>query len=166
MVNEAEPGSTLTEFIGAEAYNLDLSLKLFGESIAIVENVDSVYGLLTGYVESLQSKLATAHPEAFGCVVLQLATCRTDFQLGIITILRCRWTDSLMYLRRATEACAIAARIHRHPEFAREWINAVKDTTHYERFKDSFKKLFPPTDLLPPFLEAEPADLRGLGWWV
>ena len=148
MVDESETGSTLTEFIEAEAYNLDLSLKLFGASIAIVEDVDSIYGLLTGYVESLESKLATAYPEAFGCVVLQLATCRTQFKLGIITILRCHWTDSLMYLRRATEACAIAARIHQHPEFAQVWMNAVKDPALYEKFKGSFKKLFPPADKL------------------
>ena len=85
MLSESEKGSTLWDYIEAEAYNLDQALELFGNSLAIVEDVGAVYGLITGYCESLKSKSASDNPEAFTCIVLLFSSSRIAFKLGIVT---------------------------------------------------------------------------------
>jgi hypothetical protein len=51
-----------------------------------------------------------------------------------------------MYLRKAAEACAIAARVQKHPHLADTWSHAVQGEVCYQKFHEKFKALFPPND--------------------
>jgi hypothetical protein len=145
MLGESENASSLKETVEAEACNLEMSLNLFGDSIGVVEEVDGVYGLLTGYCESLKPTILESHPDIV-CILMLFFRCRIQLKLGIITLLRCHWADSLMYLRKAAESCAIAARMRQHPHLAQIWLHAAHDTAHYKKFKEKFTRLFPEDD--------------------
>jgi hypothetical protein len=148
MPEQPVTASALVELIEGEALNLQEAREMFGTSLRTVNEVDALYSTLATSVETFRRKSAFDSPEAHGCVVLLFMQSRIQLPLGVVAVLRRHWADSLMHLRKATEACAIAARIQKHPHLASVWAEATKDTVHYGKFQEKFKRLFPPEDAL------------------
>lgn len=72
---------------------------------------------------------------------------RRQLTLGTLTLLRGYRGDSQLHLRRAIETCAFAAKMGRHPEFAKVWLEAGNDEAAFIKFRDKFRKnLFPIDD--------------------
>ena len=72
--------------------------------------------------------------------------CRRELTTGILILLRGYRIDFLFHLRKAIELCAFAARMERHPEMSRTWLQAASSDEAWEKFREKFKKLFPDDD--------------------
>jgi hypothetical protein len=67
---------------------------------------------------------------------------------------RARWAGGVKCVAEAIEACAIAAKMARHPAMSRTWLHAGTSDQAMEAFRDKFKKLFPSDDKELSFLYA------------
>jgi hypothetical protein len=74
--------------------------------------------------------------------------CRRQLTLGTLTLLRGYRGDHQFHLRKAIESCAFAAKMEKHPHFARLWMAAGGDKNAFDKFRDKFVKLFPGEDPL------------------
>lgn len=115
------------------------SLRLLGDSVLLVQDFVDLYQRISEVVAS--SKLGANDEYVMGLKFLQGA--RYYLVVGITDCLRCHLTDSFAKTRMAIEHAAFAARVGRHPHFAKIWLEAGHDDAAYEEYREKFKKLFP-----------------------
>jgi hypothetical protein len=137
--------TSLEELSHTEALNFAESSRVLQESIGLVGEIEALYELLPPQLcwppsgansDEATSMLAAAH---------ELGFCRRQLSIGVLTLFRAYWGDSLTHLRRAIEACAFAVRMMKHHNLIRDWQDAATSDIAYANYRRSFKAkdLFP-----------------------
>ncbi|HEY3443632.1 MAG TPA: hypothetical protein VGK29_22935 [Paludibaculum sp.] len=137
--------TTLRELAEAETKNFELSTGALGPSIGILNAFEKAYGSLPPLVSLPEGGLESDETMAVYAVLHELAFCRRQLTMSVLTLLRAYQGDAMLHLRRAIEACAFAVRMNKHHEVVRAWLSASDDDAAYERYRGAFrtKDLFP-----------------------
>lgn len=136
----------LDEIREKEEGNYQVSLRLLGDSVSLVQDLVDLYKLLA----EIASKSKLAVRDEFLTGLHFLLASRYQLAIGALAALRGHITDALRSARLAIELAAFAARIKRQPELAMKWLNAGQSDESYERYQRIFsgQKLFPEDDAL------------------
>lgn len=108
-----------------------------GNILVFVENLGGLYqGLQNHYTEHAKNNPLT--PEQ--SVLLQsVMTCRHQFVLGTLTLLRGHLGDAFGYLRKALEYTLFAARTLQQQDSALAWLNAASSDQSWSDYIGQFK---------------------------
>lgn len=123
---------------GAHA-NYQQAVKLLGDSVLLVQDCVDLYQRMFEIVAG--SKLALKDEYVIGVKFGMAAQCYLI--TAIADCLRCHLKDTFAKTRMAIEFVAFAARVMKHPHFAKVWVNAGQDDAAYDTYREKFKKLFP-----------------------
>ena len=139
------PHTILEALVDVDVANFGTARSILGEDFDLVEDFRRAYGILANLVvpppdKGQQQVLLTI-------VGLSAVACR-ELVFGMASLLRAHRADSWMHLRRAIEASAVAAKISKHPHMAKIWMDARLGKSQYEKFRNTFTKLFPDDDPL------------------
>lgn len=144
------PGELL-RVIEAEANNFASTTAYLGQTLELIQDFTELYQrLVDTFVLQGTGKITKNEEQQFAaaaCLHLVMKS-RKDFTLGVLQLLRAYRGMALVLLRGATEACAFAARIIKHPHLGNVWLNAALNGDAYEKYKDKFTNLFPKDDEL------------------
>lgn len=121
---EVKERPEIERLIEAENNNFEISRRALGKTYELIENFQDVYDSLGRSVKMPDGGAVTEQSMVTGAIVLQMGISRRQFTLGILTLMRAHRGDGVLHLRRAIESCAFAARISRHPHFAKVWLDA------------------------------------------
>lgn len=134
--------------LDAESQQITATRSTLDKTSDLIEDYHHLYHGLTRIVKLPGDETAPELKKAALLVLHLLMNCRYLFTMGILTLLRGHSSDSFLYLRRAVEACAFAARIRQHPHLAQVWLDAADSDKAYKAYHEKFKKLFPQDDAL------------------
>lgn len=144
---------SISELAAEEQRNVDRHLTLLGDTYELTTHLEALYrGLprLCQFPPDVQTNDA-AHAAGISASLLMYVCCR-ELTVGILILLRGYRIDSMAHLRKSIELCAFAAKMTRHPELSRTWIQAGISEDAWETFRAKFVKLFPRDDRELSFL--------------
>jgi hypothetical protein len=144
---EVNPVTEITQVIEAEAANLRASITALGEHRKLASDVLGLYELIRQQVD-LSAGAHEVEVGAFLVMLTLLNCCRFQLTMSVLQNWRGRAAEALAPLRKATELCASACYIRKHPPLADVWLSASESDEAYRRHKDAFKVkvIFPKTD--------------------
>lgn len=128
----------------AEEANFRTAIKLLGETVSLVEDVDALYDNLAALIRT--SGVAPRNEVVAGANFLRAA--QYHLRLAALDCLRCHITDSFSHSRMSIEAAAFAARVKRYPHLAEKWIRASENREAYDQYWKKFRgpAIFPKDD--------------------
>lgn len=119
--------------------NYQKSVQFLGHSVSLIQDLVDLSQRIADVAAG--SPLALKNEHIMGATFLLAA--RYYLVTGVADCLRLHLTDTYAKTRMAIEQVAFAARVKRHPHFARIWMNAGEDDAAYDEYREKFKKLFP-----------------------
>jgi len=136
----------LDEIRENEEANYQVSLKLLGDSVSLVQDLVDLYKLMV----EIASKSTLAARNEFFTGLHFLTASRYHLTIGALAALRAHISDAQRSGRMAIELAAFAALIKRQPALAMVWLNAGQDEASYKRYRRTFtsQNLFPDDDPL------------------
>lgn len=133
----------LDEIHDIEEKNYYTSKEVLGDSLLLVEDVHSLYRLLT---ELIFNSGIEPRDEIIAANYFMLA-CQYNLTIGMLALLRGHINDSFILSRKAIEQCAFAAKVKKNPGLATIWMQASrqKGTAVYKEYRREFssKNIFP-----------------------
>ncbi|MDX2106790.1 MAG: hypothetical protein SFY67_10355 [Candidatus Melainabacteria bacterium] len=121
-----------------EADVFSKSSKLLVDDLDYIDQIAALYADIQRHYTDYGS--ITSSLTAEQAVFLQsVLTCRHQFVVGILTLLRGHHGDSFGYLRKSAEFTLFAARVLEKEGTAIKWLNAGSGPTYWNDYKDSFK---------------------------
>jgi hypothetical protein len=144
-----EPKKEIDQVIEAEARNVHVTIRALGERRKLANDVLGLYDLLFRNTD-----LARHEDEQELGALLVIATllnaCRFQLTMSILQCWRGRVGEAFGPIRKASELCAVACHISKHPEVADAWTDASQSDEAYKRHKKAFdvKTIFPKSDPL------------------
>jgi hypothetical protein len=153
MADESRQGEPvvipdLKAIIEAEGANFAATTSALGKTLELVQDFGDLYQSLAGFIGLAGDGITVEKAKVAACALHLLMKCRNNLVIGVLNLLRGYRGTSLLFLRGATEACAFAARIGKHPHMADVWLNAVDGDAEYKKFREKFTNLFPDDDPL------------------
>lgn len=136
-----------------EQANVDRHLALLNETYVLVSLLELLYDSLYPLCRFPTDWATNDATHAAGINGHLMALCRRELTIGILTLLRGYRVNSLFHLRKAIELCTFAAKMARHPAMSRTWMQAADSDEEWEKFRDTFKRLFPEDDRELTFLK-------------
>lgn len=143
--------TSLEELSKTEALNFAESSRVLQESLGLVGELETLYELLPPLLRWPPSGANSDESISMLAAVHELAFCRRQLSMGVLTLFRAYWGDSLTHLRRAIESCAFAVRMMKHHNLIQDWQNAATGDSAYADYRRSFK----PKDLFPDSAHAD-----------
>jgi hypothetical protein len=137
---------SVSELADREAANLTQNLELLSDTYDLTTTLETLYNTLPKLCRFPQDFETNDAGHAAGVNAHLMLICRRELTSGILMLLRGYRIDSLFHLRKAIELCTYAAKMDRHPEMSRIWLQAGASVEDWEKFRDKFKKLFPEDD--------------------
>ncbi len=143
---EVAMADELDEIRTGEEANYQISLKLLGDSVSLVQDLLDLYKLMA----EIASKSRLAVRNEFFTGLHFLAASRYHLTIGALAALRTHISDAQRSGRMAIELAAFAALVKRQPALAMVWLNAGQDEASYKRYRRTFssQNLFPDDDPL------------------
>jgi len=143
--------SEIEDVKAAEEENYQVSRKILGDTVSLVDDVLDLYGVLA----EIASKSPLAPRDEYITSLDFLLGSRHQLTLGTLAALRGYLFEALRGCRLAIELVAFAAQVKRKPVLALVWLNAADSDVAYQahRKKVGMRALFP----------AGVRALRGLG---
>ena len=148
----AKPTRSISELAAQEQKNIDKHLEYLGDTYNLTTQLEGLYDTFPPLCRFPMNVETNDAAHAAGINAHLMLVCRRELTVGILIVLRGYRIDSLVHLRKAIELCAYAAKMERHPEMSRTWIQAGTSDESWEKFRDKFKKLFPEDDRELTFL--------------
>jgi hypothetical protein len=153
MADESRQGEPvvipdLKAIIEAEGANFAATTSALGKTLELVQDFGDLYQSLAGFIRLAGDGITVEKAKVAECALHLLMKCRNNLVIGVLNLLRGYRGTSLLFLRGATEACAFAARIGKHPHMADVWLNAVDGDAEYKKLREKFTNLFPDDDPL------------------
>src|SRR5579871_4301233 len=128
------PTRSISLLAAEEQQNLAKHLELLGDTYDLTTQLESLYDSLPPLCRLPLDVDKNDAAHAAGISGNLMCICRRELTLGTLILLRGYRIDSLSHLRKAVEVCAFAAKMHRHPEMSRTWIEAGLSKDAYEKY--------------------------------
>jgi hypothetical protein len=132
----------------AENKNFEFTTRTLGDTAELVQDFQDLYKTLAGSVLIPDGGAVTERAKVAIISLHLLMKSRANLLIGCLTLLRGYQGNSLLFLRGAIEACAIAALLKAKPGRADLWLNAGGSEEAYRQYRKKFRELFPKGDAL------------------
>jgi len=120
--------TSLKDIADIEAHNLEVSTERLGNTAELVNDFESVYEALPPLVSLPEGGPESHDVMAVVAVIHELAFCRRQLIMSVLTLFRGCQGDAMLHLWRAIEACAFAVRMSKHHDLCRPWLNACESS--------------------------------------
>ena len=136
-----------------DEHNYAVSVSVLGSDLEMVEDTHALYVLFSTLLDLSPTDASSEGVLAHRIALTFFGACRYQFSMSVLSVMRGRCTDGMIYLRRAIELCGFGALVQRHPHKAVVWLNSADSDEAYRTYQDKFdnKALFPERE---PLLKA------------